>query len=288
MWNSRSSGGLTVRESRLDPSASPLKAFGAQLRRLRKAAGLTQTQLGERTQLSDSQISNLERGTRNPTLEWVRAADKVLVTGGTLELTYWSLRGSSFLPGYPEYAAKEREARVIRLFELGIIPGLVQTRGYAEALEAGAVARGSVTAEQGAERVRLLLNRQERINRDPAPLIHVILDESCLRTVVGGGGAVMSQQLAHLEMLAQRSNYVVQVAPFELGALRPFMRSMSILDLGDGASLGYTETHQRGYLENDRAIVSAWAREYDLLQVEALSQTASLAKISKARRDSSA
>ncbi|MFJ7907286.1 helix-turn-helix domain-containing protein [Kitasatospora sp. NPDC096204] len=273
-----------MRESQLDPSASPLKAFGAQLRRLRKAAGLTQTQLGELTHLSDSQISNLERGARNPTLEWVRVADKVLGTGGTLELTYWSLRGSSFLPGYPEYAAKEREARGIRIFELGIIPGLVQTRGYAEALEAGSVARGSVTAEQGAERVRLLLNRQERINRDPAPSIHVILDESCLRTVVGSE-TVMSQQLAHVEKLAQRPNYVVQVAPFDLGAHRPFMRSMSLLDLGDGTSLGYTETHQRGYLENDRAIVSAWAREYDLLQVEALSQAASLKMISKARRD---
>ncbi|MFE4977986.1 DUF5753 domain-containing protein [Kitasatospora sp. NPDC056651] len=217
----------------------------------------------------------------------MRVADRVLDTGGTLELTYWSLRGSSFLPGYPEYVAKEREARVIRLFELGVIPGLVQTRAYAEALEAGAVARGSVTAEQGAERLRLLLNRQDRVNRDPAPLVHVVLDESCLRTVVGGG-SVMSQQLEHLEKLAQRPNYVVQVAPFDLGALRPFMRSMSLLDLGDGASLGYTETHQRGYLENDRAIVSAWAREYDLLQVEALSQSASFTRISKARRDSSA
>ncbi|MER7845698.1 helix-turn-helix transcriptional regulator [Kitasatospora sp. NPDC096077] len=271
-----------MRETQLDPSASPLKAFGAQLRRLRKAAGLTQIELGERTQLSDSQISNLERGTRNPTLDWVRSADKALDTGGTLELTYWSLSGSSFLPGYPEYVAKEREARVIRLFELGVIPGLVQTRAYAEALEAGSVARGSVTVEQGAERVRLLLNRQERINMNPAPLIHVILDESCIRTAVGDDGAVMAQQLAHLEKLAQRPNYVVQVAPFELGALRPFMRSMSLLELGDGTLLGYTETHRRGYLENDRAIVSAWSREYDLLQVEALPQAASLARISKA------
>ncbi|MFE4977398.1 helix-turn-helix domain-containing protein [Kitasatospora sp. NPDC056651] len=41
-----------MRESQLDPSASPLKAFGAQLRRLRKAAGLTQTQLGDLTQLT--------------------------------------------------------------------------------------------------------------------------------------------------------------------------------------------------------------------------------------------
>ncbi|MFI2611016.1 helix-turn-helix domain-containing protein [Kitasatospora sp. NPDC018619] len=42
---------------------------------------MTQTQLG-RTNLSISQISNLERGARNSTLEWVRVADQVLGTGG--------------------------------------------------------------------------------------------------------------------------------------------------------------------------------------------------------------
>ncbi|MGW6919086.1 helix-turn-helix domain-containing protein [Kitasatospora sp. NPDC054939] len=276
-----------MRETQLDPSASPLAAFGAQLRRSRQTTGLTQAELGKRTQLSDSQISNLERGTRSPTLDWVRSADRVLQTGETLELTYWTLNGSSLLPGYPEYVTKEREALVVRLFELGVIPGLIQTREYAEALEAGAVARGSVTAEQGAECVRLLLDRQKRISRDPAPLVHVILDESCLRTSVGGE-ATMAAQLEHIEGLALRPNYVVQVAPYDLGALRPFMRSMSLLYLGDGTALGYTETHQRGYLESDRATVSTWAREYDLLQVEALSQVASLKLISKVRRDSSA
>ncbi|MEU1289339.1 helix-turn-helix transcriptional regulator [Kitasatospora sp. NPDC005856] len=50
-----------MRETVLDPSASPLEAFGAQLRKARKAAGLTQAELGRLTSLSDSQISNLER-----------------------------------------------------------------------------------------------------------------------------------------------------------------------------------------------------------------------------------
>ncbi|MEE1788609.1 Scr1 family TA system antitoxin-like transcriptional regulator [Streptomyces sp. SP17BM10] len=270
-------------ETELDPSASPLKAFGAQVRRLRKAAGLTQIDLGRLTGLSDSQISNLERGTRHPTLDWVRATDIALRAGDTLELTYWSLKGTALLPGYQEYVAKERDARVIRLFELGIVPGLLQTPEYAKALEDASVARGSVTAEQGAERLRLLLDRQAKIGRQPAPLVHVILDESCLHTQVGGID-VLSHQLDRIEELASRPNYVVQVAPFSMGALRPFMRSVSLLELGDGSLLGYTETHQRGYLENDRPTASAWAREYDLFQVESLPQAASLMTISKARR----
>ncbi|MFF1908603.1 Scr1 family TA system antitoxin-like transcriptional regulator [Kitasatospora sp. NPDC058218] len=270
-------------ETELDPSASPLKAFGAQVRRLRKAAGLTQIDLGKITGLSDSQISNLERGTRHPTLDWVRASDSALDSGDALEITFWSLKGTALIPGYEEYVAKERLARVIKLFELGIVPGLLQTPEYAKALEDASVARGSATVEQAAERLRLLLDRQARIDRQPAPLIHVILDESCLYTQVGGA-KVLSGQLDRIEELASRPNYVVQIAPYSLGALRPFMRSVSLLELADGALLGYTETHHRGYLESDRATASRWAREYDLLQVEALSQAASLTVIRNARR----
>jgi transcriptional regulator with XRE-family HTH domain len=43
--------------------------FGATVRRLRKAAGLTQEQLGERCKMDLSAVSRLERGQRNPRLD---------------------------------------------------------------------------------------------------------------------------------------------------------------------------------------------------------------------------
>jgi transcriptional regulator with XRE-family HTH domain len=43
--------------------------FGATVRRLRRAAGLTQEQLGERCKMDLSAISRLERGQRNPRLD---------------------------------------------------------------------------------------------------------------------------------------------------------------------------------------------------------------------------
>ncbi|MFF2144013.1 helix-turn-helix domain-containing protein [Kitasatospora sp. NPDC058190] len=269
-----------MRETQLDPSASPLKAFGAQLRRLRKAAGLTQTELGELTSLSDSQISNLERGTRNPTLDWVRSADKALDTGGTLELTYWSLSGSSLLEGFPEYAQQEAKAQGISHFELGIVPGLAQTREYAGAFASAAVRRGSITEEQAADRLDFLATRQKLLDRGTAPRLYFVLDEGALLRTVGGT-RVMARQLAHLEDLASRPNITIQVAPFSLAEELPFTMMVTLLTLADRTLLAYSECQLRGFLARDTETAQAWERDYHQLQVEALSKAASLEMIRK-------
>lgn len=49
----------------------PQQQFGANLRRLRLAAGLSQMQLGDRAGLHFSEISRLERGLRDPRLTTV-------------------------------------------------------------------------------------------------------------------------------------------------------------------------------------------------------------------------
>ena len=51
--------------------ADPSEQFGANMRRLRDAAGLTQEALSERTMLDPGEISRLERGMRNPQLRTI-------------------------------------------------------------------------------------------------------------------------------------------------------------------------------------------------------------------------
>ncbi len=48
------------------------------IRALRKAAGLTQAELGAAVNLHQTQIGNLENGSRNLTIEWARRIAKVL------------------------------------------------------------------------------------------------------------------------------------------------------------------------------------------------------------------
>ncbi|MFB6894340.1 helix-turn-helix domain-containing protein [Kitasatospora sp. NPDC056327] len=273
-----------MRETTLDPSTSPLAAFGVQLRRSRRAAGLSQVQLGQLTNLSDSQISNLERGTRNPTLDWVRAADAVLETGGTLELMYWSLNGASLLEGFPEYVAQEAKAVELRQFELGVVPGLFQTRTYAETLAAADVRRGVITADEAEGRISYLLTRQQRLNSRDAPLVHAVLDESCLRRHVGGT-AVMREQLEHLAELADRPRTIIQVAPFSMGERRSLALPVVLLTMADRSMLGYTESQERGFLTRESRTVTLWARDYERLQVGSSSDVSSLEMIRAARKD---
>jgi transcriptional regulator with XRE-family HTH domain len=51
--------------------ADPAEQFGANLRRLRAAAGLTQEALSRRTMLDTGEISRLERGVRDPQLRTI-------------------------------------------------------------------------------------------------------------------------------------------------------------------------------------------------------------------------
>lgn len=268
----------------LDPLSSPKASFGAQLRRLREARKLSQSGLGELIGYSDTHVSAVETGLKSPTLKFVQAADAALDTGGTLEIVWWHLKLSALLAGFPEYAEHEARAAEIKVFELGVITGLLQTPAYAAADASGYVQRGRITQAQADERVAFLATRQRLLHRKSPPFVHVVLDESCIRRVVGGP-AVMAGQLEHLEALSRQPHVIIQVAPFALGEQRPFSSHVFLLELPDGTALGYTETLQRGFLERDSKAVTEWRRDYDRLQVDALSQADSVALIRKVRKE---
>ncbi|PYC87895.1 hypothetical protein C7C46_02320 [Streptomyces tateyamensis] len=271
-----------MRRTKLDPSSSPLAAFGVQLRRSRESKRLTQVALGVLIKFSDSFISCVERATRNPTLDFAIACDEILETGGTLELMWWAINHTALLQGFPEFAALERKALEIRLFELGIIPGLLQTTEYARALVTAAVQRGSISKEQAEQRLEFHAARQQLLER--SPLLHAVLDESCIRRPVGGP-EVMSRQFDHLEEMAARPNVTLQVAPYSLGEHVPFTMVVELLALPDRSVVAYSEAQARGFLDRELTKVRSWERDYHQLQVEALSKTASLELIRKARKE---
>ncbi|MGW7446000.1 helix-turn-helix domain-containing protein [Kitasatospora sp. NPDC054795] len=268
----------------LDPTSSPYAPLGIQLRRFRDAAGMTQDEFGELISYSGSYISSIERGARRPSRRFVEIADKALTTGGTLALMLDQLEHSILIEGFPEYAEREAEATALRLFEIGVVTGLLQTPQYAAAYEQAFVRRGAVSQQQADERLRFLLARQEKVNRPSPPHIHAVLDEWCLRRPIGGH-TVMAGQLAHLERLASEPNLTIQVTPISLGENRPFAHPVTLLTMPNRSLLGYSETHQRGFLERNAETLAGWAREYDRLQVEALPLAASLELIRAVRKD---
>lgn len=156
---------------------------------------------------------------------------------------------------------------------------------YTAALALAAVQRGSITQEQADERIAYLAARQRRVlDQKRPPIIHAVMDESCLVRPVGGLN-VMAEQLHHLEALAIRPHITLQVAPFSLGEHRPFTLPVVLLSLPDHTVVGYSESQLRGYLERGREPIAAWERDYDQLQVESLSKAASLTRIRAVRKE---
>jgi len=232
---------------------------------------------------SGTHISAVETGRRSPTPHFATSADKALGTGDLLEREERALRETALLEGFPEYVEQEVHAAEIRLFELGIVPGLLQTAEYAAAITTGAVRRGAITQQQAAERLTLLAHRQASLERTPPPLIYAVLDESCIRRPVGGP-EVMASQLDKLAAFAELPSTVLQVAPYDLGERRAFDLPVTLLTLADRTHIAYAESAQQGRLERDMKFVQPMLTAYHQLQAEALSQAASVAMIEQVRR----
>ncbi|MCQ8827747.1 helix-turn-helix domain-containing protein [Streptomyces malaysiensis] len=267
----------------LHPDSSPLAAFGARLRSLREGRGWTQEDLAGRTGYSSVHVSAIETARKPPTLRFVRSTDGAFGTEGTadsFEREWREIRHGSLLEGFPEYVGHEGRAAEIRLYEVGVIPGLLQTPEYATALAEGDVKRGAITAEQAQERVALVAERQAALVRTRPPLIFVVLDESCLRRPIGEP-AVMDAQFARLAEFAELPNTVLQIAPFDMGTRRPFSLPLYILTMSDRSLMSYAESAQRGHFERENTSVVPMLTAYHQLQAEAPSQAQSVAMISQ-------
>ncbi|MEU9719992.1 helix-turn-helix transcriptional regulator [Streptomyces sp. NPDC047976] len=267
----------------LNPESSPQAAFGARLRSLRVTRGWRQDELGERMGYSSTHVSGVETGRKVPTLPFARNADRALGTGDVFEREWREMRQGSLLEGFPEFVEYESRAAEIRLYEVGVIPGLLQTPEYATVLAESAVRRGAITPDQAAERIALVAERQSSLVRRLLPLVFVVLDESCLRRPIGGS-AVMDAQLERLTEFADLPNTVLQVAPFDMGERRPFNLPVTVLTQPDRTLMSYAESAQRGYLERESTAVLPILTAYHQLQAEALSQAASVAMISTLRK----
>lgn len=267
----------------LNPESSPQAAYGALLRSSREQRGWKQDGLAERMEYSSTHISAVETGRKMPTLRFSRSADRALGTDDLFERKFREITHGVLLEGFSEYVGYEARAVEIRLFEVGIIPGLLQTPEYAQVLADSAVQRGAITPDRATERVSYLIERQRTLERSTPPLVLVVLDESCIRRPVGGD-KVMDEQLARLVEFARRPTTVLQVAPFDIGERRPFDLPVNLLTLPDRSMVSYAESQAQGHVERETASVLPMLTSYHQLQAESLSQAASVAMIEKLRR----
>jgi len=258
----------------IDPQASMAALFGSRVRKLRTAAGLTQTEVGTLTHVVGSRIAQIERATgAKPTLELTRALDRELVADDLL-IDLWPYVYREAYPDWSQaFIAYSARAAVIRQYSSHAVPGLLQTPEYARALLS--MGHSLRDAEHLEERVAARLERQNRLTGPDRPHLWIILDEAVLRRPVGGS-AVMRGQLEKLLRMAEEPNITVQVLPFDQGAHGALAGSLSVLVMPDGTEIAYTEGAHHGQLTEEPEEVEQFVLTYDHLRAMALPPLMSL------------
>nr|WP_067457195.1 helix-turn-helix transcriptional regulator [Actinomadura macra] len=200
---------------------------GAQLRRLREAAGISTEAAGYEIRGSHSKISRMELGRVGfkerdiadlLTLYGVTDAarrEPLLQLAEHANMPAWWQRYGDVVPSWFEpYLGLEQGAEIIRAYEVQAIPELLQTEDYARALIRAR--HPDAPADEIERRVELRMLRA-RILMRPGPVkFWAVLDEAALRRAVGGT-PTMRAQLRHLSELATEPNITVQVLPFAAG-----------------------------------------------------------------------
>jgi transcriptional regulator with XRE-family HTH domain len=262
------------------------RELGASLHALRLERGLTLKQVAEHLLCSAEKVSRVESGFRSGTLRDVRDLCSLYDVPESqrdhlMELARESRR-QGWWQAYPRvafeaYIGLENGAASIREYNCAMVPGLLQTEGYARALHQAAVP--PISPARIEEYIQLRLARQRILTR-PDPLdFWSIIDEGGLRRLVGGPG-VMRGQLGHLVEASRLPNVALQVIPFTAGAHSGPGEMFTILEFsGKSPGLVYTEGLM-GWIYLERAEdLNRYQQVFDKLRAQALGEEESRALI---------
>src|SRR2546421_2226889 len=212
----RTSGASNVHAARV--------ALGKRLRELRQQAGLSGRQLAESLSWPPSKVSKLENGRQTPGTDdirgWTRATDReseteaLLASLHTLEVQHAEWRRilrAGLKRHQQELAEWDRKTRLFRVFEVTVVPGLLQTAEYARARFGEGVRRLKVPDDID-EAVAARVQRQDVLYR-PDKRFHFVLTEAALRFRLCPP-QVMLGQLDRLIALSQLPNVRLGVIGF--------------------------------------------------------------------------
>lgn len=121
----------------VDPGSSPAAFLGAELRRARVAAGMSQEQFSRSLGFDRTVITKAETGERPPSPEVAAAIDEAFprLDGLFSRLTLLARRANGRYPEwFREWVDAEQQATALRTWQPILVPGLLQTRDYARAL----------------------------------------------------------------------------------------------------------------------------------------------------------
>jgi transcriptional regulator with XRE-family HTH domain len=268
-----------------------MRRLGLMLRKMREHNGLTLEQVAERLECSQSKISRIETGHNSVNTRDVRdllgiygvtgpdADDLIAMARAARQRGWWHPYNNVLVSAY---VGLETDAREIRTYEHQVMPGLLQTPEYAEAMFR--TARPDLSDDDIATRVRVRMERQSLVHRQENPVrFKAVLDEAVLSRPVGGD-TVMRAQLRRLHAAATKMpNVTIQVLPFEVGAHAAVDGTFAILDFSEpkDACMVYAENATGGLFLDKVEELRTYASIFELVQKQALDEAESALLIEK-------
>jgi transcriptional regulator with XRE-family HTH domain len=265
----------------LDPGASPLHFFGAEVRHARTAADMSQAELGSAAHCDGSVVSRVEAGLAEPPEGFPEACDGAFPDRGGFFTRFWrdhQTWGGPYPPWFLDWLAYERKAVTLRIWEPMLIQGLLQTADYAHAIFAS-WRPDATDAIEG--KVLARIDRQCILGTEAPPVLWVLFDESVLHRRVGTA-TVMAEQMEHLAGLARRPNVTVQVVPEQASAYAGLSGGFTIATTADGQQAAHLDTGVQGMTVLEPTLVGKAVHMFDMLRADALPRAASLDLITEA------
>ncbi|MFK0116899.1 helix-turn-helix domain-containing protein [Streptomyces sp. NPDC090994] len=219
---------------RREPTARQVR-LGAELRRLREAAGLTVIQSAALLGASRAQISHIELGLTGVSEERLRRLashyactdteyiDALVDMATDRTRGWWEAYRGRLPTSFLDLSELEHHARFLRNVAILYVPGLLQTEDYSRAVFS------SRLPELTAEELELRIEHRKARQRSTTPY-ETLVHEAALRIRVSDRAASRAQ-LARLLDLSEASHVTVRVIPFDLDG---FARASSTMTYAGG------------------------------------------------------
>jgi transcriptional regulator with XRE-family HTH domain len=251
---------------------------------------MTVEHVAEQLLVSPSKISRLETGHRGASARDIRDLSDLYQVDDDIrrDLFEWANEARQagwwqplHLP-YSTFIGLEAAAAAISDSSLGLLPGLLQTSEYAQAIRLAS--EPAWPAELVEQHLRARLTRQDVLTSGRLASYTVVMDESAIHRVVGGP-AVMAAQLDHLLALKDLGNVALHIVPYDAGALPWAVNKFIILDFAERTAgpVVFVETLTQDLYLDEPADIGKYREKFEALMRIAWPEDATSRALSRAR-----
>ncbi len=271
------------------------RRLGSALRNYRQAVKLDQPHAAEVIASSQARISRIETGHATPRVIEVRllldaygitdqeVRDKLEDLAKRSKNRGWWLEHAAHLRAdYLDHIALEDDATYIREWQPVLVPGLLQTPAYAEAVITATP--HYIAPERVAQLVKVREGRQAKIEEGGATYATIIWEGAIAHPVVSVD--VHREQLSTMLDVGKRQNVTVQILPFSAGTVAGAAAGFSSFSFESEPTVeAVTLENLRGtsVLEGPEDL-AAYANAFDQLRSSALAPDASARLVRSALR----